>query len=62
VIPTRSQNTALSHKNNRVKSIGKSQDIFAKASTPMYTLEVKYEKANIDAIINTLTHLTSHQQ
>jgi hypothetical protein len=36
------------------KSIGNLQDVFATASTPMSILDAKYEKANIDASINSL--------
>jgi hypothetical protein len=62
VIPMRTQNTDLSYIDNRVKNLGKSQDVFATASTPMSILDAKYEKANIDATINTLKHLSSSQQ
>ena len=62
VIPMRTQHTDLSYLDNRVKNLGNSQDVFATASTPMSILDAKYEKANIDATINTFKHLNSNQQ
>jgi len=58
----RTQNTDLSYIDNRVRNLGNSQDVFATASTPMSILDAKYEKANIDATINTFKHLQSNQQ
>jgi hypothetical protein len=44
----------LSYLEKQVKNIGSLQDVFATASTPMSILDAKYEKANIDATINSL--------
>jgi Reverse transcriptase (RNA-dependent DNA polymerase) len=62
VMPMRTQNIDLSYIDNCVKNLGNSQDVFATASTPMSILDAKYEKANIDATINSLKHLSNNQQ
>jgi hypothetical protein len=62
VIPMRTQNTDLSYIDNHVKNLGNLQDAFAAASTPMSILDAKYEKANIDATINSLKQLSGMQQ
>jgi Retroviral aspartyl protease len=61
-IPMRTQHTDLSYIDSLVKNLGNSQDVFATASTPMSILDAKYEKANIDATINTFKHLNGNQQ
>ena len=53
--------TQIFYLDKRVANIGTSQDAFATASTPMSILDAKYEKANIDATVNTLKHLSSIQ-
>ena len=62
IIPMRTKNTDLSYLDKRVVNIGTSQDVFATASTPMSILDAKYEKANIEATVNALKHLSSTQQ
>jgi hypothetical protein len=44
------------------KKYWQSPRCFAAASTPMSILDAKYEKADIDATINSLKHLSGMQQ
>jgi hypothetical protein len=56
VIPMHTPNKNLFYVATKIQNIGYSQNVFAKATTPMSILDVKYEKANIDATINLIKH------
>jgi hypothetical protein len=57
IIPMRTSNANLSYLETQIKNIGSVQDVFEAASTPLSILDAKYEKATIDATINSLKHL-----
>jgi hypothetical protein len=62
IIQMHTPDANLSYLETRIKNIGNLQDVFATASTPKSILDVKYEKVNIDATINSLKHLSRMQQ
>jgi hypothetical protein len=57
-ITTSIPNSYLSYLETRIKNIDNSQDVFTTVSTPMSILDAKYEKANIDANIDIIKHLS----
>jgi hypothetical protein len=61
-IRMRTPNSYLSYLETRIKYIDNPQDVFTTVSTPMSILDAKFEKANIDASINTLKHLIRMRQ
>jgi hypothetical protein len=61
-IPMRTPNANLSYIDTEIQNIGNSQDVFATATNPMAILDANYEKANIDATIKSLKHLSGMQQ
>jgi hypothetical protein len=57
IISMRTPDANLSFLETRIKNVSNLQDVFATALTPMSILDTKYEKANINATINSLKHL-----
>jgi hypothetical protein len=62
MIPTHTPNAKFVLSGDTNEKYWQSPGCFATASTPMSIVDAKYEKANIDATINSLKHLSNNQQ